>query len=55
MKKIKISESNLKEAALIVGFFLFAYGIWLIFKPLSFITAGLVLLWFGYPGKGVKR
>lgn len=50
-----MSESSLKEAALIVGFFLFAYGIWLIFKPLSFIMAGLILLWVGFPGKGVKK
>ena len=55
MKKIKINESNFKEAALIVGFFLFAYGIWLIFKPLSFILAGLILLWLGFPGKGVRK
>jgi uncharacterized membrane-anchored protein YitT (DUF2179 family) len=49
MKKIKITESTIKELALIIGFFLLAYGLWLLFKPAAFISAGLMLLWFGFP------
>jgi uncharacterized membrane-anchored protein YitT (DUF2179 family) len=49
MKKVKITESSIKELALIIGFFLFSYGLWLLFKPLAFIAAGLMLLWFGFP------
>lgn len=49
IKKIKITESTVKEIALITGFLLFIYGLWLLFVPAAFITSGIMLLWFGFP------
>lgn len=39
----------ISELALLVGFFMFGYGIWLIYPPVMFIICGIGLFLFGFP------
>lgn len=42
------------ELAMLAGFFLFGYGLWLVYKPLMWIVCGICLFLFGFPGRRAK-
>ena len=42
----------LSELAMLAGFFMLGYGIWLIYHPAMWIICGVILLLFGFPRKG---
>lgn len=54
MKKLKISEDAIREIILIAGFFLFGFGLWLIYQPAAFIVCGALLMWVGLPPRRRK-
>jgi hypothetical protein len=49
--KAKITPENVKETCLLVGFFMLLRGLWLIWPPIMWIIGGILLMWFGLPGK----
>ena len=42
----------LSELAMLAGFLLFGYGLYLIYPPACYIICGISLFVFGFPGKG---
>ncbi|MCK9518061.1 MAG: hypothetical protein M0R74_03375 [Dehalococcoidia bacterium] len=44
----------LSELAMLAGFFMFGYGLYLIYPPAMFIICGVCLFLFGYPKRRVK-
>jgi hypothetical protein len=50
-RKAKITPEFVKETCLLVGFFMFLRGSWLIYPPAMWVFGGAGLIWFGLPGK----
>ena len=44
----KISDF-ISELAIVAGFLMLGYGIYLIYPPAMFIICGACLMWFGFP------
>jgi len=44
----------ISELAMLAGFCMFGYGIYLIYKPAMFIICGICLFLFGFPGRRAK-
>lgn len=59
--KLKIPIPSLKnifdinDALLICGAILISKGLHMIYPPLAYIAVGLIVMWMGLPGKGVKQ
>jgi hypothetical protein len=45
----------LSELAMIAGFVLFSYGVYLIYVPAGYMVAGLALFLLGFPASKFKR
>jgi len=54
-KTPKITESTIKEIAIVAGFISLTHGLWLIQPAVAWVIGGITLLWFGFPGKGAKK
>lgn len=50
----KFTSELIKEAALVLGFLALMRGLWIIHPAAMWIIGGVILLWFGFPGKKVK-
>jgi hypothetical protein len=57
--KIRLPSRNktydfISELAMLAGFFMFGYGLYLMYPPAMFIICGICLFVFGFPAKGAK-
>ncbi len=55
LPRIKIRENAIREVfqelCLVAGFFIFGYGIWLVYQPAAFIVCGFMLMLLGFPAR----
>ena len=59
LPKIRLPSSEkaydwISELAMLAGFLMFGYGLYLVFPPAMFVICGICLFIFGFPARRAK-